>query len=216
LGVFLIRKTLTSWSRQRRAAAAVRTTSPRPVPTAPLPLSKAAPPPCPNPAAVWPSDAIASFVHGERRPSSPLAVLHPWSVQLTSPNLLPVAGPPPDTIAPPHRKNAAAKPNFFPSPSTRSSGELSSPPPCPEGSLTVVGARPPPFALPPPLWHHRRPRRNARPGAVTAPTCAAPRRRGPHRSRPARQAQVARYAHGPRQRQERGPRALCAWAEPVP
>jgi hypothetical protein len=40
----------------------------------PSPLSKAAPPPRPNPAAVRPSDTGASFIHGERRPSSPLAV----------------------------------------------------------------------------------------------------------------------------------------------
>jgi hypothetical protein len=134
-----------------RVVAAVRTASPRPVPTAPSLLCEAAPPPCPNPAVVWPSDAVASFVHGERRSSSPLAVLRPWSIQLTSPSLLPVAGPPPATVARPRRKNATAEPDFFPSPSTRSSGELSSPPPCPSGSLTVVGARLPPFVPPPPL-----------------------------------------------------------------
>jgi hypothetical protein len=89
--------------------------------------------------AVRPSDAVASFIHGDRRPSSPLAVLHSWSVELTFPSLLPVAGPPPATVDPPHRKSAAAEPVFSPSPSTRSSDELSSPPPCPAGSLTVVG-----------------------------------------------------------------------------
>jgi hypothetical protein len=89
-------------------------------------------------------------IHGECRSSSPLAVLRPWSVELTFPSLLAVAGPPPATVAPPHRKNAAAEPVFSPSPSTRSSGELSPPPSCPAGSLTVVGARPPPFAPPPP------------------------------------------------------------------
>jgi hypothetical protein len=57
----------------------------------------------------------------------------------------------------------------------RSSGKLS-PPPCPAGGLTVVGARPPPFAPPPPLWCRRRPRYDARPGAVTAPACATLRR----------------------------------------
>jgi hypothetical protein len=55
------------------------------------------------------------------------------------------------TVAPPLRKNTTAEPVFSPSPSTRSSGELYPPPPCPAGSLTVVGARPPPFAPPPPL-----------------------------------------------------------------
>jgi hypothetical protein len=68
-------------------------------------------------------------VHGERRPSSPLVVLHPWSVELTFPSLLTVAGPPPATVAPPRRRNATAELDFFSSPSTRSSGELSSPPP---------------------------------------------------------------------------------------
>jgi hypothetical protein len=53
-------------------------------------------------------------VHGERRPSSPLTVLHPWSVELTFPSLLAVAGPPPATIAPPRRKNTAAEPVFSP------------------------------------------------------------------------------------------------------
>jgi hypothetical protein len=89
------------------------------------------------------------------------------------PSILAVAGPPLATVAPPRQKNATAEPVFSPSLSTRSSGELSPPPPCPAGSLTVVGARPPPFAPPPPLWRHRRPRRDAHLGAVTAPTCAA-------------------------------------------
>jgi hypothetical protein len=73
--------------------------SPRPVPTTPSPLSKAAPPPCLNPGAVQPSDAVASFIHGVHRTSSPLAVLHPWSVELTFPSLLSVAGPPSATVA---------------------------------------------------------------------------------------------------------------------
>jgi hypothetical protein len=141
---------------RRRPDSAVPTgcpkspTSPRPVPTVPSLLSEAALPPCLNPAAVQPSDAVASFVHGERRPSSPLAFLRPWSVELTFPSLLTVTGPPPATVAPPRRKNTAAEPDSFPSPSTRSSGELSSPPPCPAGSFTVVGARPPPFVPPSP------------------------------------------------------------------
>jgi hypothetical protein len=105
-------------------------------------------------------------VHSERRPSSPLAVLHPWSVELTFPSLLTIAGPPLAIVAPPRRRNATAEMEFFHSPSTRSSGELFFPPPCPAGSLTIVGARPPPFAPPPPLWRHCLPRHNARPGAV--------------------------------------------------
>jgi hypothetical protein len=99
--------------------------------------------------------------HGERRPSSPLVVLRPWSIELTLPSLLTVAGPPPATVAPPHRRNAAAEPDFFSSPSMRSSGELAFHPPCPAGSLTIVGARPSPFAPSPPLWRHRRSRRDA-------------------------------------------------------
>jgi hypothetical protein len=109
-------------------------------------------------AVVRPSDAVTSFVHGERRPSSPLAVLHPWSVELTFPSLLTVAEPLPATVAPPRRRNATAEPDFFSSPSTRSFGELAFRPPCPAGSLTVLGARPPPFAPSPSLWHRRRPR----------------------------------------------------------
>jgi hypothetical protein len=166
--------------------------------------------------AVRPSDAIVSFVHDERRPSSPLAVLHPWSVELTFPSLLTIAGPSPATVAPPHRKSATAEPVFSPSPSTRSSGELSPPPPCPAGSLTVVGARPPPFAPPLSQWRHRRLHRDARPGVVTAPLCAALRRRGPRRPRLAQQAQAARCAHGPRPAWPWAVDALCTWAEPMP
>jgi hypothetical protein len=160
--------------------------------------------------AVRPFGAVTSFVHGERRPSSPLAVLRPWSIEHTSPSLLPVAGPPPATVAPPRRKNAAAEPVFSPSPSTRSSGELFSPSPCPAGSLTVVGARPPPFPPPPPLWYHRQLHRDARmkSGDRSGVRRAAPYRRLPHGPRPARQARAARCAHGPR--------ALCTWAELMP
>jgi hypothetical protein len=113
--------------------------------------------------------------HGEHRPSSPLAVLRPWSVDLTLPSLA-IAGPSPATVAPPHRRDTAAEPDFFSSPSTRSSGELAFRPPCPAGSLTLVGARPPPFAPSPPLWCRRRPCRDVCVGAVTAPACAALRR----------------------------------------
>jgi hypothetical protein len=95
--------------------------------------------------------------HGERRPRSPLAVFRLWSVELTLPSLLAVVGPPPATVAPPRQRDAAAEPDFFSSPSTRSSGELAFRSPCPTGSLTVVGARPPPFAPSPPLWCRHRP-----------------------------------------------------------
>jgi hypothetical protein len=136
----------------------------------------------------------------------PLTVFHPWSIELTSPSLLPIAGPPPATVAPPRWKNSAAEPVFSPSLSTRSSGELSPPPPCPAGSLTVVGARPPPFAPPPPLWHHRRPSHDTRSGAVTAPMCVMP----------SRAAQAARCAHGPHPTWPWAAHALCMWAKPTP
>jgi hypothetical protein len=118
------------------------------------------------------------------------------------PPLLTVTGPPPATVAPPRQRNTTAEPDFFSSPSTRSSGELAFRPPCPAGSLTVVGARPP-------LWHRRRPCRDACPGAVTAPTrCAAPSRPTLAEAGPA-SAGRARVAVG------RAP-VLCAWAEPTP
>jgi hypothetical protein len=176
-----------------RAAAAVRTASPRPVPTAPSPLSDAAPPPCPNPAAVRQSDAVASLVHGERRPSSPLTVHRPWSVELTFPSLLTVAGPPPATVAPPRRKNAVAEPDFLPSPSTRSSGELFSPPHIQRvASLSWVLDR-----------------RDTRLGALTTPACTALRCAAPSRAALAEadpaSAGRAHCAHGPSRCRERGP-----------
>jgi hypothetical protein len=140
-----------------------RLTSPRPVPTAPPPLSEAMPLSVSEARRCSAVSAVARFIHSERRPSPPLAVFHPWSIKLTSPSLLPVAGPPPATVAPPHQKNAAAEPVFSPSPSMRSFGELFSPSPCPAGSLTAVGAQLPPFAPPPPLWHRCWPRHDARP-----------------------------------------------------
>jgi hypothetical protein len=90
--------------RPRRRRCLNRLTSPHPVRTAPSPLSEAAPPPCLNPVAVRPSSVIASFVHGERRLSLPLAVSLPWSVELSFPSLLTVVGPPPATVAPPRQK----------------------------------------------------------------------------------------------------------------
>jgi hypothetical protein len=77
---------------------------------------------------------------------------------------------------------------FSPSPSTRSSGELSPPPPCLAGNLSAVGTRAPPFAPPLPP--------------------AAPRRRGPRRPRPAQQAVGhVHCAHGPNRCCGHGPRA---------
>jgi hypothetical protein len=133
--------------RLTRAVLTARSPGPKPPPRSKVDRH------CPSAptAVVRPSDAIASFIHGERHPSSPLAVLRPWSVELISPSLLTVAGPPSDTVAPPRRRNTATEPNFFSSPSTRSSGELAFRPPCPAGSLNVVGARSSPFA-PSPRW----------------------------------------------------------------
>jgi hypothetical protein len=88
------------------------------------------------------------FLHGERRPIASPHRSSPVELELT---LLAVAGPPSATVAPPHRGDAAAEPDFFSSPSTRSSGELVCRSPCPAGSLTLVGAQPPPFAPPPSL-----------------------------------------------------------------
>jgi hypothetical protein len=63
-----------------------------------------------------------------------------------------------------------------------------------------VGARPPPFVPPLPLWRRRRLRRDARPGAVTAPTCATLRRAVTgHTGR----ADAVSMGHTP----------LCNWAE---
>jgi hypothetical protein len=89
-------------------------TSPRPVPTAPSPLSEATPPPCPNPVAVRPSSAVASFVHGEHRQSLPLAVSLPWSVELTFSSLLTIAGLPSATVAPPRWKKRCHRAGFLP------------------------------------------------------------------------------------------------------
>jgi hypothetical protein len=120
--------------------------------------------------------------------------------------------------------SVAAEPVFSPSPSTRSSGELSPPPPCLAGSLTAVGAQPPPFAPPLPLWRRRRPRRDAHPesgdhsGVRRAIVGHAGRGR-PGKSRP-RAAHTGRaprghgpctrYARGPSRRRERGPHVQCA------
>jgi hypothetical protein len=135
------------------------------------------------------------FLHGERRPTASPRRSSPVELELTLLSLLAITGPLPSTVAPPRRGDAAAKPDFFSSPSTRSSGELACRPSCPAGSLTVVGARPPPLTPSPLLWHRRQPCCDARTGAVTAPACAALRR-----SRVA----VDRAPLG------RGPRTCCA------
>jgi hypothetical protein len=89
--------------------------------------------------------------HGERNPSPLLSLFLPWNVEPSSLSLHPDAGPPPATGSLASSENAAANPVFSPSPSTRSSGELSPPTPCPAGNLSAVGARAPSFAPPPPL-----------------------------------------------------------------
>jgi hypothetical protein len=74
-----------------------RLASPRPVPITPSPLSEATPPLCPNPADVRPSDAVASFVHGERRPSS----LSPFFICAASSSPSPPSSPSQDRCQPP-------------------------------------------------------------------------------------------------------------------
>jgi hypothetical protein len=111
---------------------------------------------------------------------------------------------------------------------------FSPPPPCPAGSLSAVSARAPPFVPPPPLWRRHRPHRDAclksgdrsgvRSHAARASSRAGQAKAGPARRRPRAlgtgQASAvavvvghACYAHGPSQRHQRGPRALCNWAE---
>jgi hypothetical protein len=118
--------------------------STRPCPKAPGPAVRVEPSPLSPPS---PSRASS----GERRPSASPRRYSSVELELTLLSLLTVAGPPPTTVAPPRRGDAAVEPDFFSSPSTRSSGELACRPPCPVGSLTIVGARPPPFAPSPPL-----------------------------------------------------------------
>jgi hypothetical protein len=76
-----------------------------------------------------------------------------------------------------------------------------------------MGDRPPPFEPSPPLWHHRRPRRDARSGAVTAPACAAPSRAALAEAGPA----SAGHAHAVRVGRVDtagvGQAPLCIWAE---
>jgi hypothetical protein len=118
--------------------------SARPCPKAPRPAIRAEPSPLSPPS---PSRASTS----EHRPSASRRRSSPVELELTLLSLLTIAGPPPATVAPPHRRDAAVEPDFFSSPSKRSSGELACRPPCPTGSLTIVGARPPPFTPSPPL-----------------------------------------------------------------
>jgi hypothetical protein len=128
-------------------------------------------------------------------------------LELTLLSLLAIAGPLPATVAPPRRGDAAVEPDFFSSPSTRSSGELACRPSCPAGSLTVVGARSPLLVPSLPLWHRRRPRRDARMGAVTAPACATLSEAGPA------SAGRARVAVGQADAAGVGQAPLCIWAE---
>jgi hypothetical protein len=155
------------------------------------------------------------FLHGERRPTASPRRSSPVELELS---LLAVARPPLATVAPPRRGDAAAEPDFFSSPSTRSSGELACHPSCPAGSLTVVGARPPPLVPSLPLCRHRRPRRDARTRAGTAPSCAAVRRAVAGRAgrgRPSDRRPRPR-GRGPCAAWPRAAHALCAWAEPTP
>jgi hypothetical protein len=108
---------LTSSSRPRRRRCLNRLAQSVPialVPTAPSPGPK------PSIAVRAPRPLLSGrlrrreHVHGERRPSSPLTVLRPWSVELTFPSLLAITGPLPATKAPPHQKNTAAEPVFSP------------------------------------------------------------------------------------------------------
>jgi hypothetical protein len=132
-----------------------------------------------------------------------------------------VSTPPPLTPLPPHCRRTAAghrsptssekrrcRAGFLPLTVDEELRELSPPSPCPAGSLTIVGARPPPFAPPPPLWHRRQPCRDVRLGAVTASAlrCAVAGRTGrgqPGERRP-------RAAHTGRAPRGRGPRTRCA------
>jgi hypothetical protein len=203
--------------RPDRAASAVSTTplARSPAPARPLPhvCRRRPDQPCPR-APVRRCHAPLSepsrhrlrrreFLHGERRPTASPRCSSPVELELTLLSLLAVAGPPPAIVAPPRWGDAAAEPDSFSSPSTRSSGELACRPSCPAGSLTVVGARPPPLVPSPPLWHRRRPRRDVRTGAVTAPACAALAEVGPASAGRARVA-VGRAPRG------RGPRTRCA------
>jgi hypothetical protein len=88
------------------------------------PLSEHAMPYCPStsePSSLLDRHRRREHDHGERRPSCPLAVFHPWNVELTLPSPLAIAGPPPATVASPRRRDAAAELDFFSSLSTRSS-----------------------------------------------------------------------------------------------
>jgi hypothetical protein len=149
-------------SGRRRAPTAPSRCSPAQPPTAscraaptaslapPASRPRRVPPGSRRPDRRCPSRAV-TVLRGERRPTASPHRSSPVELELTLLSLLTVAGPPPATVAPHHRGDAFAEPDFFSSPSTRSSGELACRSPCPAGSLTLVGARPPPFAPPPPL-----------------------------------------------------------------
>jgi hypothetical protein len=139
-----------SAARPLRPTAASRALPPRPAvsarpcPKAPHPAVRA------EPSSLSPP-SLSRASSGERRPSASPHRSSPMELEPTLLSLLTVAGPPSATVAPPRRGDAAVEPDFFSSPLTRSSGALACRPPCPVGSLTVVGARPPPFAPSPPL-----------------------------------------------------------------
>jgi hypothetical protein len=91
------------------------------------------------------------LIHGERSPRPFLPLFFCGTLSLAPSS----SSPSQDHCRPPEpspRQRTPPPIRFFsPSPSTRSSGELSPPPPCPAGSLSTVGARAPSFAPPPPL-----------------------------------------------------------------
>ncbi len=164
------------------------------------PLSEGATHRCPSRASPCRRLRRREILRGERRPTASPHCSLPVELELTLLSLLTVAGPPPATVAPPHRGDAAAEPDFFSSPSTRSSGELACRPSCPAGSLTAARAI----------------------SAAVAPSPAAPRRAHGSGDRSGVRRAVAGRA-GRSRPSERRPRpwpraahALCTWAEPTP
>jgi hypothetical protein len=118
----------------------------RAVPTAHSPGPKP-PPCCPKPPHCCSSTALTPSL-----PAAPRQVSRATGrrCRLRAAANSPFVSPSQDRCRPPEpspRRRTPSSIQFFsPSPSTRSSGELSPPPPCPVGSLSAVGARAPPFA----------------------------------------------------------------------
>jgi hypothetical protein len=91
------------------------------------------------------------LIHGERSPSPFLPLFFRGTLSLAPSS----SSPSQDCHQPPEPSPRRRTPQlirfFSPSPSMRSSGLLSPPPPCPAGSLSAVGPRAAPFAPPLPL-----------------------------------------------------------------